>query len=67
MRRGTSGNVSHPTDSLPYMSYLETSQPVLEPDVDPDADPFADPVRYLAEYGLEAELVAEVARLPEAA
>ena len=67
MRRGPSGNVSHPTDSLPDMSYLETFQPVLEPDVDPYADPFADPVRYLGEYGIEAELVAEVARLPEAA
>jgi hypothetical protein len=49
------------------MSYLETFQPVLKPDVDPYADPFADPVRYLGEYGIEAELVAEVARLPEAA
>ena len=45
------------------MSYFETFQTVTEP----DADPFDDPVRYLAEYGIEAELVAEVARLPEAA
>jgi len=45
------------------MSYFETFQEVTEP----DADPFADPVRYLAEYGIEADLVAEIARLPEAA
>ncbi len=45
------------------MSYFETSQPATEP----DADPFTDPVRYLAEHGIEAELVAEIARLPEAA
>ena len=45
------------------MSYFETSEDVT----DPDADPFADPVRYLAAYGIEAELVAAVARLPEAA
>jgi hypothetical protein len=63
MRRGRSRNVSHPTDSLPDMSYFETFHPVTEPDVDPSADP----VRYLAEHGIEAELVAEVARLPEAA
>jgi hypothetical protein len=63
MRRGHRGNVSHPPDSLPDMSYFETFQEVTEP----DADPFADPVRYLAEYGIEADLVAEIARLPEAA
>jgi hypothetical protein len=63
MRREAPGNVSHPTDSLPDMSYFETFQTVTEP----AADPFDDPVRYLAEYGIEAELVAEVARLPEAA
>jgi hypothetical protein len=45
------------------MSYFETFHPVTEPDV----DPFADPVRYLAQHGIEAELIAEVARLPEAA
>jgi len=45
------------------MSYFETFRPMTEPDV----DPFADPVRYLAEHGIEAELVAEFARLPEAA
>ena len=63
MRQHLPGNVSHPTYSLPDMSYFETFQPVTEPDV----DPFADPVRYLAEHGIEAELIAEVARLPEAA
>ncbi len=41
------------------MSYLETFTTAI--------DPYADPVRYLAQYGIEAELVAEVARLPEAA
>ena len=51
--------MSHPPDSLPHMSYLETSNTAI--------DPFADPVTYLAEHGIEAELVAEVARLPEAA
>ena len=45
------------------MSYFETFHPTSEPDV----DPFADPVRYLAQHGIEAELVAEVAGLPEAA
>ena len=45
------------------MSYFETFQTVTQP----DADAFADPVRYLAAYGIEAELVAEVARLPDAA
>ena len=59
MRRGHRGNVSHPPDSLPDMSYLETSNTAI--------DPYADPVTYLAEHGIEAELVAEVARLPEAA
>ena len=63
MRRDRPGNVSHLPDSLPDMSYFETFRPITEPDV----DPFADPVRYLAEHGIEAELVAEVARLPEAA
>ena len=55
--------MSHPIDSFPDMSYFETFQPTTEPDF----DPFADPVRYLAEYGIQAELVAEIARLPEAA
>jgi hypothetical protein len=41
------------------MSYLETSNTAI--------DPYADPVTYLAEHGIEAELVAEVASLPEAA
>ena len=63
MRRDLPGNVSHPPDSLPDMSYFETFQPVTEPNV----DPYADPVAYLAVHGIEAELVAEVARLPEAA
>jgi len=63
MRRDRPENVSHPPDSLPDMSYFETFRPITEPDV----DPFADPVRYLAEHGIEAELVAEFARLPEAA
>ena len=63
MRWDSSGNVSHPTDSFPAMSYFDTFQPTTEPDV----DPFADPVRYLAEYGIQAELIAEIARLPEAA
>ncbi|MET0567100.1 MAG: hypothetical protein ABW021_11715 [Acidimicrobiia bacterium] len=45
------------------MSYFET----YHPDFEPDVDPFADPVAYLAEHGIEADLVAEVARLPEAA
>jgi hypothetical protein len=53
------GNVSHPADSLPDMSYLETFTTVL--------DPYADPVAYLAEHGIEAELVAVVTPLPEAA
>ena len=59
MRRDRPGNVSHPPDSLPYMSYLETSNTAI--------DPYADPVTYLAEHGIEAKLVAEVVRLPEAA
>ena len=59
MHRGRPGFVSHTPDSLPDMSYLETSNAVI--------DPYADPVTYLAEHGIEAELVAEVARLPEAA
>ena len=63
MRWDRPENVSHPPDSLPDMSYFETFHPVTEPDV----DPFADPVRYLAQHGIEAELIAEVARLPEAA
>jgi hypothetical protein len=63
MRRDGPGNVSHPPDSLPDMSYFETYTTVIDPYV----DPFADPVGYLAEYGIEAELVAEVARLPQAA
>ena len=63
MRWDSSENVSHPIDTFPGMSYFETFQPTIRPDV----DPFADPVRYLAEYGIQAELVAEIARLPEAA
>ena len=63
MRRDHPGNVSHPPDSFPDMSYFETFHPVIEPDF----DPFADPVAYLAKHGIEADLVAEVARLPEAA
>ena len=59
MRRDLPGNVSYPPDSLPDMSYLETSITAI--------DPYSDPVTYLAEHGIEAELVAEVARLPEAA
>ncbi len=45
------------------MSNFETFQPIIEP----DADPFADPVRYLAEHGIEAELVEFITCLPEAA
>ena len=30
-------------------------------------DPFADPIAYLAEHGIEAELIAVVAALPDAA
>jgi hypothetical protein len=41
------------------MSYFETFTNVI--------DPYYDPVAYLAEHGIEAELVAEVASLPEAA
>jgi hypothetical protein len=63
MHWDSSGNVSHPTDSFSDMSYFETFQPISEPNV----DPFDDPVRYLAEHGIQAELVAEIARLPEAA
>jgi len=59
MRRDRPGNVSHPPDSLPDMSYFETFTNVI--------DPYYDPVAYLAEHGIEAELVAEVASLPEAA
>ncbi len=60
MRRG---NLSHPPDSFSPMSNFDTFQPVIEP----DADPFADPVRYLAEHGIEAELVEVMTPLPEAA
>ncbi|HEU4917785.1 MAG TPA: hypothetical protein VFV13_14590 [Acidimicrobiia bacterium] len=42
------------------MSTLETSHVVT-------IDPFADPVAYLAEHGIEAELVEVVRSLPEAA
>ncbi len=57
---GAPGNVSHPAYSLPDMSTLETSHVVT-------IDPFADPVAYLAEHGIEAELVEVVRSLPEAA
>lgn len=50
--------MSHPPDSLLDMSYFDTSTTV---------DPYIDPVAYLAEHGIEAELVAVVTRLPEAA
>ena len=59
MRRDRPGNVSHPPDSLPDMSYFETFTSTI--------DPYSDPVAYLAEHGIEAELVAEIARLPRAA
>ena len=45
------------------MSTLQTStQPVVA-----TFDPFVDPVGYLAEHGIEAELVEIVTLLPEAA
>jgi hypothetical protein len=45
------------------MNTLETS-----PDMTPGAiDPFGDPVAFLADYGIEAELVEVITLLPEAA
>jgi hypothetical protein len=45
------------------MSNLETSTGHEGPAL----DPFADPVAFLAEHGIEAELVEHICPLPEAA
>lgn len=52
--------MSHPAYSLPNMSNLDASHAVK-------VDPFADPVAYLADHGIEAELIEVVAGLPDAA
>ena len=45
------------------MSYFSRT----EPEPEPALDPFDDPVFYLSTYGIEAELVEVIGRLPEAA
>ena len=45
------------------MSILQTSTQIVVTAY----DPYTDPVAYLAQHGIEAELVAEVTPLPEAA
>ncbi len=55
--------MSYPADSLPNMNILQTSTEKQ----DRIGDPFADPVAFLAEHGIEAELVEVISLLPEAA
>ncbi|MGH8950280.1 MAG: hypothetical protein ACRDX9_02535 [Acidimicrobiia bacterium] len=45
------------------MSYFTRA----ERETEPALDPFDDPVVYLSTYGIEAELVEVIGRLPEAA
>jgi len=63
MRRGPGGGfLSHPPRTVSIMRlFTKDNRP------DSSIDPFTDPVAYLAELGIEAELIEVVTDLHEAA